>query len=558
MTNTRCFFRALVFIVSTLSSGVLLAGATSSIITGNFNDNEYSANCPSNSVSGEFSATIDFDCTFQNNPLITNSGQAIVEPGRLRTRAKTEKILLSDVAGIGSTRAGMIAQAEYTENLSFINAPDFGFFEITVEVDGAFDYSYQIGPESSGFPNSASAFVSLLANATSSGQNVVLFSEQLLFESPANGPFAPTSVFTNSQSIPEQTVTVQYPYFNNQLFLRLSLSAGSNCSIPFTLGNRGTNCGASANFGNSATIVGARVLDSNMQIVEEATVETESGFDYLTGFVDPNEPSLISVPSTVGLPQELAETTLLDAQLSVGNVTSQPNLIVPTGSVISQDPVAGIIVDAGSVVDLVLSSGEPLAIVPDVIGLTQVAAVSAIESAGLFIGNLTTQTDSTVAAGNILSQIPIAGTEIFSNSLVDIVVSSGMIQPIDSDGDGISDEVDFCDETTLPDDRPRRLKRNRFYTDSMGVFVRGDGSRSGFTVANTFGCSGIQIIEAAELGNGHRKFGISKSALEYWITSMTSLLSYKFLSPFDAYLLFWDKYKDRCWPTRATRFNSIV
>jgi hypothetical protein len=39
-------------------------------------------------------------------------------------------------------------------------------------------------------------------------------------------------------------------------------------------------------------------------------------------------------------------------------------------------------------------------------------------------------------------------------------------------------------------------------------------------VADTGGCSGSQIIEAADLGSGHERFGITMSVLLDWMASL--------------------------------------
>jgi PASTA domain len=63
--------------------------------------------------------------------------------------------------------------------------------------------------------------------------------------------------------------------------------------------------------------------------------------------------------------------------------------------------------------------------VPNVVGLTQAAATSAITGAGLVLGTVTTQASSTVPAGNVISQNPSAGTSVAAGSAVNLVVSSG-------------------------------------------------------------------------------------------------------------------------------------
>src|SRR5262249_52930949 len=79
----------------------------------------------------------------------------------------------------------------------------------------------------------------------------------------------------------------------------------------------------------------------------------------------------------------------------------------------------------GSAVALVVSSGPPQVAVPNVVGLTQAAATTAITNANLVLGTVTTQSSTTVPAGSVISQNPTAGTQIVIGSAVALVVSSG-------------------------------------------------------------------------------------------------------------------------------------
>ncbi len=63
--------------------------------------------------------------------------------------------------------------------------------------------------------------------------------------------------------------------------------------------------------------------------------------------------------------------------------------------------------------------------VPDVVGLEEAVARDTIENDGLTIGTVTTQTSEDVAAGNVISQDPAAGTNVAPATSVDLVVSSG-------------------------------------------------------------------------------------------------------------------------------------
>src|SRR5262249_19122622 len=82
----------------------------------------------------------------------------------------------------------------------------------------------------------------------------------------------------------------------------------------------------------------------------------------------------------------------------------------------------------GSAVALVVSSGPPQVAVPNVVGLTQAAATSAITGANLVVGTVTTVSSTTVPAGSVISQNPTAGTQIVAGSAVALVVSSGLPQ----------------------------------------------------------------------------------------------------------------------------------
>lgn len=79
--------------------------------------------------------------------------------------------------------------------------------------------------------------------------------------------------------------------------------------------------------------------------------------------------------------------------------------------------------------------------VPDVIGMDQASAESAITAAGLSVGVASQSFNHTVAAGNIISQDPLEGTSAPTGSPVDIEISLGIRG--DLDGDGTVDGADL-------------------------------------------------------------------------------------------------------------------
>lgn len=129
------------------------------------------------------------------------------------------------------------------------------------------------------------------------------------------------------------------------------------------------------------------------------------------------------VPSVVGMTPAQAEQTLSDAGFttSMGDKTFSDT--VEKGQVESQEPAAGEKAGGGSAILLHLSRG-PASIAPDLVGASISAARSEAKSADLELQE-TKEVSSTIAAGEIMSQDPLAGTELEAGDIVTVVVSSG-------------------------------------------------------------------------------------------------------------------------------------
>ena len=136
-------------------------------------------------------------------------------------------------------------------------------------------------------------------------------------------------------------------------------------------------------------------------------------------------PQMVTVPNVEGLTQDAATTAITAAKLMGGTITQQTSNTVTTGKVISQDPASGSSVAPGSPVNLVISSGPQMVTVPNVEGLTQDAAATAIRAAKLTVGTITQQTSNTVVIGNVISQDPASGSSVAQGSPVNLVISSG-------------------------------------------------------------------------------------------------------------------------------------
>jgi beta-lactam-binding protein with PASTA domain len=135
-------------------------------------------------------------------------------------------------------------------------------------------------------------------------------------------------------------------------------------------------------------------------------------------------PQMVTVPNVEGLTQAAATAAVTAANLTVGTITQQTNNTVASGNVVSQDQPSGSSVAQGSPVNLVISSGPEMVAVPNVEGLTQADATTAIMAAKLTLGTVTQQTSKTVATGKVISQDPASGSSVAQGSPVNLVISS--------------------------------------------------------------------------------------------------------------------------------------
>ncbi|MGB5065328.1 MAG: PASTA domain-containing protein [Candidatus Competibacter sp.] len=144
--------------------------------------------------------------------------------------------------------------------------------------------------------------------------------------------------------------------------------------------------------------------------------------------------TLVNVPNVVGSTQTSAtlaiEGTCSNATtppvcLTVGTITQQASATVPAGQVISQSPAANTQVQAGTTINLWVSSGSGVT-VPNVTNQPQATAETTLTNAGLTLGTVTQAFDPTVPAGNVISQNPLANATVAPGTAVNLVVSSGI------------------------------------------------------------------------------------------------------------------------------------
>ena len=137
----------------------------------------------------------------------------------------------------------------------------------------------------------------------------------------------------------------------------------------------------------------------------------------------------VGVPNVSGLDVVTATSQLSSAGLVVTPVQEASERVDP-GHVIRTDPPAGQVVDKGSTVKLVVSSGPPQVAVPMVTGLSESAARDQLQAAGFLAAKSDVDVPfGSAQAGKVISQSPTAGTPAAKGSTVSITVGKELPPP---------------------------------------------------------------------------------------------------------------------------------
>jgi beta-lactam-binding protein with PASTA domain/predicted Ser/Thr protein kinase len=132
------------------------------------------------------------------------------------------------------------------------------------------------------------------------------------------------------------------------------------------------------------------------------------------------------VPNLVGLAnQDDAARALDEVGLTLGTVTPRDSA-QPENFVLDQNPVQGASVEAGSAVDIVVSSG--FVTVPNVIGQTENAARSNLDNVGLDV-DVVKREDASATPGTVINQAPAPESRAKKGDTVTITVAEAPPTP---------------------------------------------------------------------------------------------------------------------------------
>ncbi len=136
------------------------------------------------------------------------------------------------------------------------------------------------------------------------------------------------------------------------------------------------------------------------------------------------------VPNIVGLTVAAGTARLNPAPLVIGSQTQQYHPTIAAGVILTQTPLAGTVVAAGSSVNVTVSLGPVPVTVPEIRGGTAAAANVAILSAGMRGGTITYVVDSEKPIGTVATQSIPAGTIVPAGTALDYVINV-FIKPFD-------------------------------------------------------------------------------------------------------------------------------
>jgi beta-lactam-binding protein with PASTA domain len=124
---------------------------------------------------------------------------------------------------------------------------------------------------------------------------------------------------------------------------------------------------------------------------------------------------------------ECTEPSYTGVELRAGNLNAEAAYRIATAEGTNAAPTFSNLVNGGPVRTMVaFAAAVSLQVqVPDIVGLTQAAAESAITGASLTVGASSSDFSPSIPAGSVISQSPAAGQEVLPGTNVDLVISLG-------------------------------------------------------------------------------------------------------------------------------------
>ncbi len=195
----------------------------------------------------------------------------------------------------------------------------------------------------------------------------------------------------------------------------------------------------------------ATLLESNLVVSIEYQTNSEVPKDQVFGQnppsgerVDPG--STVTVQVSAGTEKVVPNVIGEDVEAATAELQQQGYSVLQTpatspldpGTIIDQNPGAGVALAAGDEVEIIVSSGPEVVAVPDVEGLSVIAAVDLLRSEGFTVSPEQLEEPSEeIEEGKVVRTDPALNTLVPSGSQVSIVVSTGFPQVVVPQLDGL-------------------------------------------------------------------------------------------------------------------------
>lgn len=132
----------------------------------------------------------------------------------------------------------------------------------------------------------------------------------------------------------------------------------------------------------------------------------------------------VSVPDFRGKTLEEAQSMAAQYGLTISQTGTQESNIYSEGQIMAQSPEAGTLADAGSAIQVVVSSGASKTTIPTgLTGMTQADAEAALSNVGLSASVQLQESDT--EEGKVVTVSPAEGSEVAAGSTVTLYVSKG-------------------------------------------------------------------------------------------------------------------------------------
>jgi len=146
------------------------------------------------------------------------------------------------------------------------------------------------------------------------------------------------------------------------------------------------------------------------------------GWRLFTGYLAVPE---VAVPNFVGQPLDTAQRAAEAAQVTLQVSDQIYSADAPLDTVVSQDQPVGKMVKRGRVINVAVSLGTEMVLVPDVERRTLLEARLLLEQARLRVGEQREAFDEQVKGGFVIEQDPQPGARVERNRAINLVVSKG-------------------------------------------------------------------------------------------------------------------------------------